>query len=330
MRAVVLVDESLFVPEDPNFTKQPRKTRWEAEFSVSHALRHLGHTVIGVPATPDVPHTIEQIKSAKPDFVFNLVEEINGNREYDSLVVRVLELMGIPCTGASADALMLSRNKHLAKLVVAGAGVPVPEGIVIGRDINVNGSLNRLKFPLIVKPARRDASEGINAKSYVKNPAALESRIQQLMRKYSQPVLCEEYVPGREIIITISGVKKISIDSICEIVFPRKSRLKFATEIAKFSQHYRTRTGIHYRTPPRLAEPLRRKIIELAKKAYCALEIQAYAKIEFRVSGDRVVFIEANPNSQLSRFAYSTDFAVIGYENFIKKIVRMALERPRQ
>jgi D-alanine-D-alanine ligase len=210
---------------------------------------------------------------------------------------------------------------------VAGAGVPAPGGIVIDR--NMNWSLNGLKFPLIVKPVHGDGSEGINAKSYVKNPAVLERRVHQLMRRSPQPILCEEYVPGREIILTLSGVKKISIDSICELVFPRKSQIKFATELAKFDQRYRTQAGIFYRTPTRLTEPLRTKVADLAQKAYRALEIRAYAKIEFRVSGDRVMFIEANPNSQLSRSAHSTDFASIGYENFIRKIVRMALERRR-
>ncbi|MBZ5493594.1 MAG: ATP-grasp domain-containing protein [Acidobacteriia bacterium] len=324
MRAVLLVDESLFVPEDPNFTKQPKKP-WEAEFSVSHALRHLGHNVVGIPATLDVAKTIELIKAARPDFVFNLVEEIEGRRKYDSLLVRIMELMGIPYTGASADALMLSRNKHLAKLVVAGAGVPVPEGVVISRGMKY--PLTSLKFPLIVKPLHGDGSEGINAKSYVKGPAVLDRRLRQLMQRSSQPILCEEYIPGREIIVTVSGVKKIFIDSICELVFPRKSQIKFATELAKFDQRYRARSGIFYRTPTRLPDWLTAKVIDFAKKAYQALEIEAYAKVEFRVNGDKVIFIEANPNSQLSRFAHSTDFASIGYEAFIKRIVRMAFER---
>jgi hypothetical protein len=45
------------------------------------------------------------------------------------------------------------------------------------------------------------------------------------------------------------------------------------------------------------------------------------------VSGERAVFIEANANSQMSRLAKSTDFASIGYEKFVAKIVAMALER---
>jgi D-alanine-D-alanine ligase len=329
LRAVLLVDESQFVPDDPNFTKQPKKP-WEAEFSVSHALRKLGHSVAGIPVTSNVAETLARIKEARPDFVFNLVEEINGCREHDNLLVRILELMEVPCTGASAEALMLSRNKHLAKLVVAEAAVPVSKGVVVTEGMKNSHSVAGLKFPLIVKPLHGDGSEGINAKSYVKSPAVLQRRIEQLMRQRRRPVLCEEYVPGREICVTLSGLQTVSVDSICELVFPRRSQVKFATELAKFDKQYRSRAGIFYRTPARLPEKVQSQVMNLAKKAYCALGIESYAKIEFRVSDVQIVFIEANPNSQLSRSAHSTDFGCIGYERFIKKIVRMALERHKR
>jgi len=51
------------------------------------------------------------------------------------------------------------------------------------------------------------------------------------------------------------------------------------------------------------------------------------AQQPFRVDGDRVVFIEANANSQMSRRARSTDFASIGYDKFVDKIVKLALAR---
>lgn len=327
MRAVLLVDESVFDPDDPNFLWEPARP-WEAEFSVSHAMRKLGHEVTGIPATMDIVETIQKIEAANPHFVFNLVEEIEDHREYDGLFVRILELRGIPYTGASSDALTLSRNKHLAKLAVADAGVLVPRSIIISEGQKF--TLGSLGFPVIVKPLHRDGSEGITAKSYVKNPAALRQRIVQLKKLSQHGVLCEEYVPGREIIVTISGTRVVTLDSICELVFPETSRIKFATAQAKFNEGYRTRVGIFYKTPAQLDSRMKQKITDAAKKAYQALKIEAYGKIEFRIDAEKVVFIEANPNSQLSRFAHSTDFASIGYERFIKKIIRMAFDRRRQ
>jgi D-alanine-D-alanine ligase len=326
LRAVLLVDEFYFDRDDPNFTRRPWPKLSEAEFSVSDALRRLGHEVVGFPATVDIVETINNIKAARPDFVFNMVEEIDGRREYDSLIVQILELMKIPFTGASSDALILARNKHLAKLVVADAGVLVPKGIIISEATKF--SSDDLRFPAIVKPMHMDGSDGVTSRSYVKDSAALRLRISQFKRWL--PLLCEEYIPGREIIVTMSGRKAVTVDSICEMVFPEKSPVKFATDRAKFDSKYRARFGILYKTPTQLDPSTKARVVNAAKKAYRALRINAYAKVEFRVSEDRVVFIEANPNSQMSRFAKSTDFASIGYEKFIRKIVRMARSRESQ
>jgi D-alanine-D-alanine ligase-like ATP-grasp enzyme len=121
----------------------------------------------------------------------------------------------------------------------------------------------------------------------------------------------------------------VTVDSICELVFPETSAIKFATQRAKFDKKYRDLTGIYYRTPTELGPRLEKMVKESARTAYRALRINAYAKIEFRVTDDAAVFIEANPNSQMSQTAKSTDFASIGYDKFVEKIVRMALTRPR-
>lgn len=325
MRAVLLVDEEVFNPDDPDC----RATKWpvdlQAEYSVSDALRRLGHRVKVIPVVRNITDTIGVIQAAKPDFVFNMVEAIGGRREHDVTIVQILELLNIPYTGASPSVLMLARNKQLAKLVVADAGVEVPRGAVIP-GITLPPA-RKMTFPAILKPLILDGSDGVTTASYLADYSAL--RKNALRQQRWLPLLCEEYIPGREIIVTMSGTTHPTVDSVCEMVFPENSPVKYATAAAKFDDKYRTRFGIHFRTPARLPRLLRTKIEKAAQVAYQALRIQAYGKLEFRVDGDRIVFIEANPNSQLSRFAKTSDFASIGYERFIKKIVRMALSRRR-
>jgi len=325
MRAVVLIDELLYDPEDPHFIKRAPQSHFEAEYYVCDALRRLGHEVIAVPARTDIVATIHDIQAARPGFVFNLVEDIGGHRQYDNLLVQILEVLKIPYTGGSPETLALTRNKHLSKLVVAEAGVPVPKGVIVYKD---NGkSLPDIPLPAIVKPLALDGSDGVTSRSYVNSPDALRRRVSELLRASRGPLLCEEYVPGREIIVTLSGVKDVTVDSICELVFPETSRIKFATQRAKFDGRYRDSVGIYYRTPTELDPATRKRVVTAARTAYHALRINSYAKIEFRVSPERAVFIEANANSQMSRQAKSTDFASIGYEKFIAKIISMALER---
>lgn len=327
MRAVVLIDELLYDPDDPHFGNRVPRASAEAEYYVSDALRRLGHEVIVIPTSTDVVATINSIKAARPGFVFNMVEDIGGYRQYDNLLVQVLEVLKIPYTGASPETLALTRNKHLAKLVVAEAGIAVPKGVVVYKD--TAPAARNVPLPAIIKPLALDGSDGVTSRSYVNSPETLQRRVLELLRSSGGPLLCEEYVPGREIIVTLSGVKEVSVDSICELVFPETSRIKFATQRAKFDAKYRDSVGIYYRTPTALDPATEKRVVTAARTAYRALRINAYAKVELRVSEERIVFIEANANSQLSRMAKSTDFASIGYEKFVAKIVDMALTRPR-
>jgi D-alanine-D-alanine ligase len=326
MRAVVLIDEVLYDPADPHFRKRtvPEK-RIEAEFFVCDALRSLGHDVTVIPATADIGATIDAIKAARPEFVFNLVEDIGGHRQYDNLLVQILEVLHIPYTGASPETLMLTRNKHLAKLVVAEAGVPVPKGVIVYEAAQLRNGV--MPLPAIVKPLALDGSDGVTSRSYVNSAESLRQRVAELLRTSRGPLLCEEYVPGREIIVTLSGIRDVTVDSICELAFPETSRIKFATQRAKFDAKYRESVGIYYRTPTQLDPDTEKRVTDAARTAYRALRINSYAKVEFRVSEERAVFIEANANSQMSRLAKSTDFASIGYEKFVAKIVAVALER---
>ena len=103
--------------------------------------------------------------------------------------------------------------------------------------------------------------------------------------------------------------------------------MRFAPERVKFDQAYKKRNGIHYRLPTRLVASLNGNLEHMARKAYRALQIESYAKLEFRIRANEIVFIEANPNSNLSKLAKSTAFRSIGYEKFIRKVIRMAFNR---
>lgn len=325
LRAVVLVDEETFRPNDPNFTKYKPNDNCETEFYVTAALRRLGFSVTVVPATADLGLMLQLTKASKPDLVFNLVEHVGGDRANDSVVASLLEIEGLAFTGASARALALSRDKYLSKVIVASSGVTVPKSMAVNARTAPLFSWDI--FPAIIKPMDHDGSEGIEERSYATNLRDLHAQAQRLTKRISSLLICEEYIDGREFILTLSGTKNISVDSIRELVFPPEAVSRFATQRVKFDQKYKRQQGIHYADPSRKDGRLIASLQDAAQKAYRALEINSYAKLEFRVRADEPVFIEGNPNSILSPFAKTTDFAAIGYDKFIRKIVRLALSR---
>jgi D-alanine-D-alanine ligase len=324
LRIVLLIDEEMFDPDDPGFSNHKPQRYFDAEFHVSVALRRMGHKIVAVSAKADLAEILARVKAFRPGLVFNLVEHVDGDRANDSLVAAMLEVSQIPYTGAPPSALTIARDKHLSKLVVAAAGVRVPHSFVLN---DRPPQSDRLHFPMIVKPLNLDGSEGIAAASYVKNGPELRRKIERWRKQPAQQMICEEYIDGRELIVTASGVDTVSIDSIRELVFPPTASIRFATERVKFDQNYRRRQGIHSRASNRFVASLNGKLERAARDAYNALGIKSYAKLEFRVRGGEVVFLEANPNSTLSRKSATTDFASIGYERFIRKIMRMAFMR---
>jgi D-alanine-D-alanine ligase len=325
LRVVLLVDEDMYDANDPDFSNHKPEKYYDAEFHASAALRGIGHRVVAIPATADLGRLLENIKAAKPHFVFNLVEQIGGNRNHDFMIPAILEVEGIPYTGASAAALMNCRDKYLSKLIVAGAGIPVPRSFVAKSQADAR--LAKPRFPLVVKPSGQDGSEGIHAESYVTDRKQLLRQVGRVTREFGYPAICEEYIDGRELIVTVFGIDKPGIGSIRELVFPDRSPIKFATERVKFDARYKRRHGIYYRTPTPLVASLRGEVERIAKLAYVALGIESYAKLEFRVRGREVVFIEANPNSNISKKAATTDFGAIGYPKFIKAVIKMAFTR---
>ena len=114
MRVVLVIDEEMYDPRDPDLSKHKPEKYVDAEFHVSRALRAMGHDVIAVPATNDLAKMIAAVQRARPGVAFNLVEHVGGRRSNDSVVAALLEAVGIPYTGAPPEALMNYRNKHLS------------------------------------------------------------------------------------------------------------------------------------------------------------------------------------------------------------------------
>jgi D-alanine-D-alanine ligase-like ATP-grasp enzyme len=75
-----------------------------------------------------------------------------------------------------------------------------------------------LRFPVIVKPALEGSSKGISSDSIVLDEAGLRRQASEVASRYRQPVLCEEYVNGREITVGLLGLP-VQVLPAMEVVF---------------------------------------------------------------------------------------------------------------
>lgn len=136
------------------------------------------------------------------DLVFNICEGLHGiGRE--SQVPAILDVYGIPYTFSDPAILCLCLDKALTKLVLRVAGVPTPDWHVVREMADV--SRCRVAFPVIAKPLAEGTGKGIDAASKVNDERALRSACERLLEKFRQPVLVEQFLPGREFTVGLAG-----------------------------------------------------------------------------------------------------------------------------
>ena len=147
---------------------------------------------------------VQAVQDISPKFVFNLCEEIDGNCELEMCIAGLLELMGVPYTGSAPLALGLALNKFHVKQILRSAGIPTARGYVChpGQDLCIPRGM---RFPMIVKPSREDASLGINSSSVCHTVEHLEKQILYIHEVYRQEALVEEYLDGREFNVSVIG-----------------------------------------------------------------------------------------------------------------------------
>jgi D-alanine-D-alanine ligase len=135
--------------------------------------------------------------------VFNIAEGRYGDGR-ESVVPALLDQYRIPYVFSGPVVMGISLNKYLARLVVEAAGVPVPPGIVAVTATDLEKA-TALTFPLFVKPVAEGTGKGITERSVVRDMDSMKSIVKELLAAYRQPVLIEEYLPGREFTVGVTG-----------------------------------------------------------------------------------------------------------------------------
>jgi len=329
LNITVLVDIAEITPEDPNFLAA--NGQQSTEHHVIGALRNLGHNVSILGSMVNIEDTIVQLKEQEPDLVFNLTEHLGGDRKFDKNIAALLEMLEIPFTGAGSTGLLLSRDKRLCKQLLSLHKIRVPRfaSLPLNKTIRLPKTLD---FPLVVKPALEDSSEGISNASIVWKEDALKERVKFVHERWKQAAIAEEYIEGQELYVSILGNKRLCVLPIRECFFNLEDNKGpcLATYRVKWNAEYREKWDIKFGFAE-LETPLIKKIERICKKVYKVLHLRDYGRIDIRLRPDNKIFIlEANSNPDL---AYGEDIADsaekygISYEELIKRIVNTALRR---
>jgi D-alanine-D-alanine ligase len=290
--------------------------------AIETALLGLGHEVERVGHVRALAERL--VAGWRCDLVFNIAEGVTGfGRE--SQVPALLEAYGIPYTFSDPLVCALTLHKGMAKHVARACGVPTPSFTVVASA--EEAAAVTLPLPLFVKPVAEGSSKGVTAKSLVTTHASLVELCADLLARYRQPVLVEEFLSGREFTVGMLGTGATArVLATLEVV------LRDGADAAGYS--YRNKTEWQNLVEYRLLDrgPLGAEVEAVALATWRCLGCRDAGRVDVRLDGaGRAQMLEVNPLAGLtpgySDLPIMAELAGIDYRALIGEIVRCAKAR---
>lgn len=232
---------------------------WSGEACASAAER-LGYRVSRIDVARDIATVLQQLK---PDMALNV---LHGRPGEDGTLQGVLEVIGIPYSHSGVLASSLAMQKDLAKVMLAVAGVPVPEGRVLSRFEAARSHV--LERPYVIKPVAEGSSVGVFVVTEEHDHPP-----QELFREdwaFGETVLCERYIPGKELTCAVVGEEALDV---IEIV----PKVKFYDFEAKYAPG-----GSEHVLPAKILPKVYQEVRKLTLAAHRALGCRGVTRADFR------------------------------------------------
>jgi len=317
---------------NPQYLKEAEFDEPETIEGITKALKELGHEVIKIEADE---FAFEKLRAEKNniDIVFNIAEGANG-ADREAQLPAIMEMLQIPYTGPKPLGYAVGLNKSVAKEILSYYKIATPHWMTVNK-IDYLDSHDFKHFPAIAKPLGEGSSKGIRAKNFVNNEEELKKVVSDLLVEFNQPVLVEEFLPGREFTVAAIG-HPTRILPIVEIVFDALPAGMPAFDHYEAKWIYDNPEGPDpLICPANISSELKEKIEHLCLEAFNALEMEDWARFDIRLDKNgEPNFIEVNcppgiiPDpKENSRFPRAARAGGLDYAQMIEEILRSSCSR---
>lgn len=296
---------------------------------VAEILQNGGMEVVRYGLGADLHPLHHVLGKEQPDAVFNLFEGLADRPFTESVVAGILEWENIPFTGCPSECLTICRDKQRSKLIFQGAGLPTAPFVSVD---SLPAPQWPFEWPVMVKPARQDASVGIDQGSVVTNQGELESRVERVLSQHGT-VMVERYVAGREFMISLVEVgngNDLLVLPLAELAFNNPSIWPIYSYNAKWEENSVEYQSVPIVVPVAVEADWRERMEKLAKQAYRLLGCRDYARLDLRMTAAGEPFIlEMNPNPFLNSLLIVEGLKAINreYDRFVLDLAEAALAR---
>ncbi len=288
------------------------------------ALRQLGFVPDRI---GNARQLIERVaRGERWDLVFNICEGLHGlGRE--SQVPAILDVYEIPYTFADPAVMAVCLDKGLTKTVLRAAGIPTPDWHLV-RELS-DLDFCRVTFPVIAKPLAEGTGKGIDAASKIKDVETLQKICGRLLAKFEQPVLVEQFLPGREFTVGILGTgADAEVVGTVEIILNDAAE----PEVYSYNNKENCEDQIEYRCLQAADDPQVAEAEQISLSAWRAVGCRDGGRIDLRCDAQgRPQFMEVNPLAGLhpthSDLPMLCEANGIPYVDLIGRIVASAMKR---
>ena len=309
---------------------------FEPEETIHHvmdAIERAGWEYLQIEADEDC---YESLRLQKPDIVFNRAEGVRGESR-ESQVPAFCEMLGIPYVGSGIMANAIGLDKPTTKIIIEYHGLKTAPFQVF----TAPGEPMRrgLGYPLILKPSHEGSSIGINWDNVVNDEAAFREKLEEMLLTYSQPILVERFIDGREFSVGLVGNflgdEEPTVLPVLEVDFsgfpPELGRVLGQKAKSVFDD------SSNYKCPASIDDELRMRIEVHARASFRALNCLDWARLDYRLDVDgELYFLEVNTlpgidydvvRDELSFYPMMWLAAGKTYDDMVREVVQAALRR---
>jgi len=322
---IALISDPLTTNYSNPVNKTIRSTHKNVINNIASAIEFLGHTVECVEANNELERVITRIK---PHIVFNR-SNIEDKKTGRAFTPSLLDSLKIPYTGSNAEVCISAFNKNKTKQILQEAGIPTTKYCLI-TDLNKIKVPDFLSFPLFIKPVNGGCSQGIYEQNLVFSKESCMKIVSATIEQNRQPVLVEEFLPGREFTVGILGNDPAQALPILEYIndMPKSNKYTFRS----FNTKMIAGKSEIKSCPAILTEIEEIKIRNLAIETYKTIGCRDYARIDIRCDKDgvpHVLEVNALPSliSNGSSLATMAEAAGVSFDNLISTILNFAFLR---
>ena len=293
--------------------------------AIEHAIARLGHQVDRI---GKLDRLVARLAAGERwDLVFNIAEGLYGPGR-ESQIPALLEGYEIPCTFGDSLCLALCLHKGYCKQIVRAHRLPTPSFVVVD-DGRFEYNDVSLVYPLFAKPVAEGTGKGVSTRCKVMNPDELRSVCRDLMQRFRQPVLVEEFLPGREFTVGILGTgAEARVLGVMEVTLLDNAE----PEVYSYDNKDNYEDRVEYNLAG--LDPESREAAEIALAAYRVLGCRDAGRVDLRSDAAGIPqFMEINPlaglNPQHSDLPILCRLLGIGFDQLIADILASARKRAR-